>query len=334
MEVSLLLILKLIAAVVVLIAIWHFYCRVSIPRLIINNANVLITGGSEGIGFSMAKACIKDGANVAILARNKEKLNKAAEELNKLKVNKSQEIITISADVSDYKSMESAIKSNLKWTSMDALICNAGVEQVSLFENTSLDDYHRMMNINYFGAVNAIKICLDLLKKSGSDKNCARILVNCSLLGIMSMAYYSAYCSSKWALRGFVESIYAEFAALNIYTSIVYPPDVRTSQYQREKSTKGIPKEVRELSSAADVFEPDDVGKDMMLMLKEGEYCRSWGIDGWMLMNETIGFSLPCNLLNTLSQIIGMGIFRTIAMWYIQNIYNVCKNSINNKKNK
>lgn len=331
MEVSLLLILELIAIIVVLITIWHFYCRVTIPRLNINNANILITGGSEGIGFSMAKSCIKQGANIAILARNKEKLNKAAQELNKLKINKSQEIITISADVSDYKSMELSINSNLKWTSIDALICNAGVELVSLLENTSIDDYHRIMNINYFGTVNTIKICLNLLK-SNKDKKCGRILIVSSLLGIMGMSYYSAYCASKWAIRGFVESIYAEFAAFNIYTSIVYPPDVRTSQYQREKNTKGIPKEVKDLSSAADIFEPDQVGNDMMLMLKNGEYNKTWGIDGWMLMNESIGFAVPCNLLNTISQIIGMGIFRIIAMWYIQNIYHVCKNSINSDK--
>ena len=57
-------------------------------------------------------------------------------------------------------------------------------------------------------------------------------------------------------------------------------------------------------------------------------------MDGWMLMNETIGFAVTSNLLNTLSQVFGMGLFRVIAMWYIQNIYHVCKNSINNKKSK
>ena len=339
MEISSLFTLELIAGIFVLITIWHFYCRVVIPGIVIENANILITGGSEGIGFSMAKACIKRGANVAILARNKEKLSKAAEKLNKLKKNKSQQIVTISADVSDYKAMENAINSSIiseaKWKSIDALICNAGVEKVSLLENTTIDEYHRIMNVNYFGAVNSIKICFDLLKSGKSVSKCGRILVNCSMLGIMTMSYYSAYCSSKWALRGFVESVFAEFAALNIYTSIVYPPDVKTSQLEREK-TVNIPQSVKDLSALADVFEPDDVGKDMMLMLEKGEYCRSWGLDGWMLVNETAGFGITWSLLNTFTQIFGMGLFRTIAMWYIQNIHHVCKNSVVNdgKKDK
>ena len=133
MEVSLSFILSLFIGFIILLTVWHYYCRVSIPSLRIKNANILITGGSEGIGFSMAKACIKSGANVAILARNKQKLSNAHAQLTKLRPNKAQQVLTISADVSDYKSMEQAITTTLsesKWTSIDALICNAGVEQV------------------------------------------------------------------------------------------------------------------------------------------------------------------------------------------------------------
>jgi len=292
--------------------------------------NILITGGSEGIGFSMAKACIAKGANVAILARNKQKLSNAAAKLQQ--INKSSTVLTISADVSDYTAMQNQITSALKdanWNELHAVVCNAGVELVDSLENTSIDSYHRIMNINYFGVVNTVKITLPYLKKNKSCQQgkCGRLLINCSLLGLMSMSYYSAYCASKWALRGFVESIYAELSALNVYTSIVYPPDVKTSQLQREKAVTHIPQSVKDISSGAEVFSPDDVGADMMAMLENGEYNRSWGTDGWMLLNLTAGFGITHSWMDTLTQVFGMGLFRAIGMFYIQDIHNITKKS-------
>merc|ERR1712154_382668 len=102
--------------------------------------------------------------------------------------------------------------------------------------------------------------------------------------------------------------------ALNIYTSIVYPPDVKTSQLEREKAATHIPQSVKDISSGADVFEPDQVGKDMVAMLEKGEYNRSWGMDGWMLLNLTAGFGITHSWMDTMTQVLGMGLFRAIGM--------------------
>ena len=112
MAVSLAIIFGIFFGLLALVTMWHFYCKVSIPCICITNANILITGGSEGIGLSMAKACIAKGANVAILARNKQKLSNEAEQLSKLKQqSNSSKIITISADVSNYDQMHREITS-------------------------------------------------------------------------------------------------------------------------------------------------------------------------------------------------------------------------------
>ena len=321
------LVISVLLAVLLPVTGWHFYCRVKTPQINLKGANVLITGGSEGIGLSVAKACMTKGANVAILARNKEKLSRAAETLSKLK--SPGTVVTISADVSKYSVMEREIETALSeagWKELDAVVCNAGVESVGPMEMVSIEEYQRIMNINYFGVVNTIKTTLPFLKRNKSSTKHGRVLVNCSLLGLMGMAYYSAYSASKWAVRGFVESIYAEMAAMNVFLSIVYPPDVKTSQLQREKASD-IPKSVKDLSAQADVFEPDDVGRDMVLMLEKGQYTRSWGMDGWMLLNETAGFGITHSLMSTCTQIFGMGLFRGIAMWYIQDMYRVCRDS-------
>lgn len=323
-----------VVAILLSVTGYHFYCRVKTPRINLRGANVLITGGSEGIGLSMAKACIAKGANVAILARNKEKLSRAAKTLRQSAQKGSGAVVTISADVSKYAAMEQEIPTALReagWEELDVVVCNAGVELVGSVETVSIEEYQRIMNINYFGVVNTVKITLPFLKRNKSSTKPGRLLVNCSMLGLMGMSYYSAYCASKWAVRGFVESIYAEMAALNVFMSIVYPPDVKTSQFEREQQSD-IPQSVKDLSSQADVFEPDDVGRDMMLMLEKGQYTRSWGLDGWMLINETAGFGITYSLQNTLTQIFGMGFLRGLAMWYSQDMYRVCKDSFGKRR--
>ena len=307
---------------------WHYYCRVQCPKMNLKGAKVLITGGSQGIGFSVAKSCIAQGAHVAILARNKEKLSRAAEALRK--IDSSCDVLTISACVTSYEAMEREIALELKeagWNELDAVVCNAGVESVGCVESTPIEEFQRIMNINYFGMVNTVKITLPYLKRSKTPTKVGRLLVVSSLLGLMGMTYYSAYSASKWAVRGFVESVTADLAAKNIFVSIVYPPDVKTPQLEREKAAP-IPQSVKDLSAQADVFEPDDVGKDIMKMLEKGCYHRSWGLDGWMLMNLTAGFGITHSLMDTFTGIFGMGLFRGIAMWYIQDMYRVCKSSL------
>merc|ERR1712013_463116 len=214
----------------------------------------------EGIGFAMAKACLLKGAHIAILARNKSKLARAASQLRSvLPENSTQSIVTISADVSDFDALRSAISSSLssaEWTALDALVCNAGVECVSALSNTAMSEYRRVMDINFFGVVHSLKICLPLLSRPNNEKKCGRVVVTSSLLGLCSMSYYSAYCASKWALRGFVESVFAECAAQNVFVSMVFPPDTKTAQWQREKKV-AIPETVRALSEDAGVFEAE-----------------------------------------------------------------------------
>ena len=122
------------------ISVYHFARQVRDPKLSIQNGRVLITGGSKGIGIEVAKECIRKGASVAILARNARVLQSAQKELKALRSDRNDniEVITISADVSDFEAMQRTIKDTFKqnqWDSLDAIVCNAGVECVGSFES-------------------------------------------------------------------------------------------------------------------------------------------------------------------------------------------------------
>eukprot|EP00483_Globobulimina_turgida_P007515 UN07529 len=65
----------------------------------------------------------------------------------------------------------------------------------------------------------------------------------------------------------------------------------------------------------------------MMLMLEKGTYNRSWGVEGWMLKNETAGFGITHSLMDTITEVLGGGLLRAIAMYYIQDQYRTCRDS-------
>eukprot|EP01084_Bolivina_argentea_P012925 24215_1 len=324
-------------SIFIIIFLWMIlvYCcnRVKIPSRCLNEANVLITGGADGIGFSACKASLSKGSNIIIIDRNEIQDNKL-QQLSNCKINSSQQIISILCDVSDFELMKKKIITTFeenKLDEIDVVICNAGIEKVISLEDSSIDDYKQTMNVNYFGTVNTIKITLPYLKKNKNKNKCGRIIVNCSLMGLVAMGYHSSYCASKYALRGFVESIFSELVSDHIYTSIVYPTDVKTVMLEREKQVD-IPNEVKKLSHDAGVFEPDIVGCDIIEMVENGKYSRSWGLDGWMVMNLTVGWAISTSLFDAIVQMLFLGLLRTIGMFYIYKWFKVCRDSFKAKK--
>lgn len=208
---------------------WYWYTRIIIPRVSLNNCRVLITGGSEGIGYEIAKYCLEKGSDIIILARNEDKLANAYESLSEFKQREEQVIGIISADVSNYNHLKQEIETTLEeyldWDFIDCIVCNAGVEYVGSLEDTAMEHHKCTMDVNYYGIVHCLKIALPYLKKH--ETKCGRVIVLGSMASLLWLPYQAAYCASKFAVRGFIESIAPAFAAYNIYTSIVYPPNVK-----------------------------------------------------------------------------------------------------------
>ncbi|ETO32654.1 3-ketodihydrosphingosine reductase precursor [Reticulomyxa filosa] len=295
--------LLLVAILFCVILLWHFNRKIKEPKLRLNGGKVLITGGSKGIGFWAAHASVKKGASVCIVARNEEILKEAREELLKHRIYDSQEVLTVACDVSKFEPVKQAITNRFKqsgWDSLDGLVCNAGVESVGTFTDLDVSEHRQVMDINYFGAVNVIKTCLPYLKNN--SKKGSRVVVNSSLLGLTGMMCYSAYSASKYALRGLVESIAQELRAYNIHCCLIFPPDVDTDQYKREKQVN-IPKQVRDISSGSGLFRPEDIGKDITGMIENGGFSASWGVDGWMLRNLTAGMTPAFSFTDTIAQV-------------------------------
>ena len=169
------------------------------PSELLQNRVALITGGTSGIGFAIAKALLKAGASVCITGRSQERISKAIDELKEyLKENQ-----TIYGEVLDNCKVESLeatiikIKNKMGCVCFDILINNAGIQKSS-FGHTTEEDYDLVMNTNIKGVYFLSQII-------------AKDMINNSIKGnILNVASASSlrpantpYILSKWSIKGF-----------------------------------------------------------------------------------------------------------------------------------
>jgi len=151
----------------------------------LHGKRVIITGGSSGIGLEIARRLARLGAHVALLAREVQKLKDATEEVTALAKNPNQIVTYHSVDVADHKATEVAItKAASELGGIDVVIASAGVTFPAHFENTPLEKFSWMMNINYLGCVHTVRAALPFLKKTKE----ARIVLLGSMVCVMNTA--------------------------------------------------------------------------------------------------------------------------------------------------
>lgn len=161
----------------------------------LTNQKVVITGGSRGFGKSLAKAFIAEGAQVVILSNNKDELEKTVAELS---------VDYFVADVTNYEDLE-ALGDHVvkKYGKVDIWINNAGIHIApSSVEEVDRTKLHRLFEINFFGYFYGCQVALRHMKKQGSG-----LIINVnSTAGLEGKPELSAYCSSKFAIKGLTES--------------------------------------------------------------------------------------------------------------------------------
>ncbi|MEO1006075.1 MAG: SDR family oxidoreductase, partial [Cyanobacteria bacterium J06638_38] len=211
--------------------------------------HAVITGGSSGIGKEIAKLLARQGVNLSIIARDSAKLETAKQEISTLVMNPQQRILTVTADVSKQEALEFALKKAIADLGHpQILITSAGIAVPGYFPELSIETFHQTMAVNYFGSLYAIKAVLPgmIAAKQG------HIVLISSGAGLIGLYGYTAYSSSKFALRGLAESLRGELKPHNIKVSIVYPPDTDTPQLAAENKIK--PTETKLMTETAQLW--------------------------------------------------------------------------------
>ncbi|WP_235839727.1 SDR family NAD(P)-dependent oxidoreductase [Cognaticolwellia mytili] len=195
--------------------------------------NVLITGGSSGIGLDLAKAYAKQGANVMLLARNQSRLEDAATACTALCSRADQKVIAFSVDVGNseaFNHLVNDIKAQIG--TLDLIILSAGIVQSVKFMEQSEQDFNDIMYTNVAGSRIVAKAFLPDMITQGKGQVC---FVG-SLGGLIATYGYSAYSASKFAVVGMAGALRQELYSSGVGVSVLCPPEVDTPMVAKEAS--------------------------------------------------------------------------------------------------
>ncbi len=191
---------------------------------------VVITGASRGIGAEAARVFAAAGANVALIARSSDAIEKLAAEIG-------AQAIALTCDVASYASVEGAIaKAKETFGSVDILINNAGViEPIAHLASADPDEWGTVIDINLKGVFNGMRAVLPMMIASGGGS----ILTISSGAAHGPVEAWSHYCASKAAVKMLTECVHKENGADGIRAIGLSPGTVAT-QMQVEIKASGI----------------------------------------------------------------------------------------------
>jgi len=180
---------------------------------------VVITGATSGIGLCAARAFAAAGAQVVGCGRDQDRLASLGREV----------ALALTMDVTDPKAVDMASAAILdRFGRVDVLVNNAGVGLFKPFDETSVADMRRVMDVNVWGSVRVTKALLPAMIGAGRGA-----VVNvASVAGKRGYANHTAYCASKHAMIGWSEGLRCDLAGTGVKVVVICPPAVRTPFFE------------------------------------------------------------------------------------------------------
>jgi 3-oxoacyl-[acyl-carrier protein] reductase len=183
----------------------------------------IVTGGTQGIGFEIARQFSLQGAEVILSGRSLDKASTAAEQISH---ESGQKVLGMAADVSKSEDIEAMVNNALdSFKHIDILVNNAGITKDNLLMRMSERDFDDVLSTNLKGAFLCCKaVCRPMLKARGGS-----IINISSVVGLNGNAGQANYAASKAGLIGLTKSIAKELASRGIRANVVAPGFIRTS---------------------------------------------------------------------------------------------------------
>ncbi len=189
-----------------------------------------VTGAGSGIGRATALELARAGCHLALADISEEGLVETERELRSPGVRVTRHVV----DVSDRRLMEAFAASAAEaHGTVNIVVNNAGVTLTAPFEQQSMEDFEWLVGINFWGVVYGCRFFLPYLKQAGEG----HIVNVSSILGLIGVPTQSSYVATKFAVRGFSESLRAELAGSNIGVTVVHPGLIRTNIIRNTRFT-------------------------------------------------------------------------------------------------
>jgi len=213
----------------------------------------LITGGHSGIGLSIAKMFLANGARVAITGRNAQALQQAAQALG-------GDVLALQCDaskVSDIEKTMAALKEH--WGHLDVLVANAAIAGPAPFEAVSEAHFDELSSVNFKGVYFTIQKALPLLSAQSS------VVVTTSISNQLGSPNFSVYAACKAALRSLVQTLALELIGRGVRVNAISPGPITTPRWGKfglpDRARTAIKGEVQAKSPSKRFGEPDEVAQ-------------------------------------------------------------------------
>jgi NAD(P)-dependent dehydrogenase (short-subunit alcohol dehydrogenase family) len=189
-------------------------------RLELDGRTAFVSGAASGIGRALAQRLAGHGCPVAIVDQDEEGLRQTAELL-------AGPVLSRRLDVRDRQAQMAFAAEVAEWAPqpLGYVFNNAGVATSQSIADGSVEDDEWVVDINFGGVVNGVRAFLPILVRQDSG-----VIVNTSsVFGLVGIPFQSAYCASKFAVRGFTESLRHELRGTGVHAVTVHPGGVKTN---------------------------------------------------------------------------------------------------------
>lgn len=232
-----------------------------------SGSNVVVTGGSSGIGLATARAFARRGANIALVARDPEKLERARAAVEAERVSPTQQVLTVSADLSRLESARAAMDRVVSaGMPIDILVNSAGVIVPGEFRTMSPEDFLRNIEHGFLSVVWPCKAAVPYMVERGSG----HIVNVSSVAGFLGIYGYTGYSAAKFATMGFTEALRFEMKPAGVSVHVVCPPDTDTPALAYEKTLR--PHETEVIAGGIKAIAPEKVAEAIVRGVRKGTY--------------------------------------------------------------
>lgn len=246
-----------------------------------------VTGAASGIGLATAELLAQQGCALALIDIDETRLEQAQRAVEGLGAKATVHV----ADVADADRM-AALPAEVVagHGAVHIVVNNAGVSVLKSFEEHSLEDFHWLVGINFWGVVHGCRFFLPELRKVDE----AHIVNVSSMFGFIGVPGQSSYCSTKFAVRGLTESLWAELRDTSVGVTSVHPGGIATGIVRSVRVKEESAREALQESFDRYGHPPSDVAKAILRGIQRDKLRVRVGIESyladWLKRAMPIGF--------------------------------------------
>ncbi len=256
----------------------------------------VITGAGSGMGRCLAQQLAAAGSSLALSDVNEKGLAETVALLGSPRGKVTQHVVNVAEEARVKVFAEEVAAQHGRAT---VVFNNAGVALLGKFDELSLEDIRWLMDINFWGVIYGMYYFMPLLKK---EKR-AHIVNTSSVFGLVGVVGQTAYCASKFAVRGFTESLRHELEGTNIFVSSVHPGGIKTR----------IAKHARPGARASANLHPDSVSRFDRVAITTAEDAAARILKGVEKYEPRILIGSDCRQVDILQRLRPVGYWKSLA---------------------